>query len=145
MEQSPSQVDSSLNCQEIRCILWKPKVKYHIYNKPIRFTILSQENPTHILTPYLRSILILSSHLHLEPETSSHTNLIQIKDTVWSQLSYLTLWPISSLPTFLFSCKYRGVWAFAPGPARCPQGQLFFFPFAVSWQLLGKWPSCWTR
>jgi hypothetical protein len=50
--------------QEIPCILWQPKIYYHIDNLPPSCPNLSQINPVH--APHLsfwRFILILSSHL----------------------------------------------------------------------------------
>jgi hypothetical protein len=56
------------NCaatQELLSILWNSKVHYHVYESPLLFPILSQINPDYTFPSYLRSILILSTHLHL--------------------------------------------------------------------------------
>jgi hypothetical protein len=51
--------------QELPSIVWKPKIQYHVHESPPLIPILSQINPIHTITFYLRSILILSTHLHL--------------------------------------------------------------------------------
>jgi hypothetical protein len=51
--------------QELPSILWTPKFHYHVYTNLSLVPILSQINPIHTIISYLRSILILSSHLHL--------------------------------------------------------------------------------
>jgi hypothetical protein len=51
--------------QELLSILWNLKVLYHVHKSPPLVPILSQVKPVHTTPSYLRSILMLSSHLRL--------------------------------------------------------------------------------
>jgi hypothetical protein len=58
--------------QELTNILWNLKAHYHVYKSPEPVPILSQIGPVHTIPSYnLRSILILSIHLHLGLPTGS--------------------------------------------------------------------------
>jgi hypothetical protein len=52
--------------QEIPHLLWNHEVHYHFHQNLSLSSILRQFNPVHTLIPYLRFILILSSHLCLD-------------------------------------------------------------------------------
>jgi hypothetical protein len=51
--------------QELPTTLWNPRVRYHVHKSPPQPPILSQIDPVHTIPYYLRSILILFTHLRL--------------------------------------------------------------------------------
>jgi hypothetical protein len=59
------EADSHLAGLEISSRLWNTKVYYSVDNSLPLDPILSHVNPVHTISLYLRSILIISSHLHL--------------------------------------------------------------------------------
>jgi hypothetical protein len=66
MELSPSW--ETANCAatiELPSILWNPNVHYRVHKSPPLVPILSQIGQIPTIPAYLRSILILSTHLHL--------------------------------------------------------------------------------
>jgi hypothetical protein len=66
IELSPSwETASCSTTKEFPNILWNMEVHYHAHNSPPLAPILSHINPVHTTPSYLRSILILSTHLHL--------------------------------------------------------------------------------
>jgi hypothetical protein len=66
MELSPSlEAASCAAMQELPNILWDSKVHYRFHKSPPLVPNLSQVNQAHIIPSYLRSILILSTHLCL--------------------------------------------------------------------------------
>jgi len=72
MEQSPfREAKMSSARQEIFPILWNTKVHCHNHKSPLPHPILSQFNPVHASpSHFLKSILILSSHLILSSKWS---------------------------------------------------------------------------
>ena len=57
MEHSPSwEANISSASQKIPCILWNPKVHYHIHKNPLSVSVLSQFSPVHVSSFYLLKI-----------------------------------------------------------------------------------------
>jgi hypothetical protein len=64
MEFSPSwEAASCASAEQFPNILWNPKVRYRVRKRPSLVPILSQMNPALSTPSYLRSSLILSTHL----------------------------------------------------------------------------------
>jgi hypothetical protein len=62
MVQSPQEANRH-SAGQISCLLFNPKIHYSVHKSPPVDSILSHTIPVHTLTPYLRYILILSSHI----------------------------------------------------------------------------------
>jgi hypothetical protein len=66
MDLSPSWEVATLSAiQEFPKMLWNPKFHYRVHKSPPLALILHQVSPVYTIPSYLRSILILSSHLRL--------------------------------------------------------------------------------
>jgi hypothetical protein len=66
MELNPPLEDTSHTAtQELSCILWNLKVRYHVHKNPLLVPVLNQIDLVHTTPSYLRSILILFIYLHL--------------------------------------------------------------------------------
>jgi hypothetical protein len=62
---SPWQVTGCAAIQELLSNLWNPKIHYYVNKSLPLVSVLSQINPVHTTPSYLRSIITLSTHLHL--------------------------------------------------------------------------------
>jgi hypothetical protein len=61
----------SSEAKELTFVLWKPKIRYSVYNSPLLVPVLSHVNPLQISHPIsLKYILILSFHLRLGSQSS---------------------------------------------------------------------------
>ena len=91
MQQSPSWEANRFSAsQEIPHILWNPKVLYCIHNCLPPIPILSQLNPVHTLTSHSwRSIIIISSHLHLGIPSNLFPSGFPTKTLYTSLLSHI--------------------------------------------------------
>jgi hypothetical protein len=56
---------SCATTQEFSNVLWNPKIHYRVYKRPQLVPIPSHISPLCTIPSYLRSILIVSSHLYL--------------------------------------------------------------------------------
>jgi hypothetical protein len=66
MELSPSWEAASCEAtREFHKSIWNSKIYYRVHKSPPLAPLLNQINPVHITPSYLRSILILSTHLRL--------------------------------------------------------------------------------
>jgi hypothetical protein len=81
------------NCaatQELPSILWNSKVYYCVYKSPSLIPILSHINLIHTIPSYLRSILILPTHLGLGlhsglfPSGFPTNKSVQVRCFLWS-------------------------------------------------------------
>ena len=87
MEYSPSSEANRFPAnEEISRILWNPKVHFCSHKCPPPVTILIQLDPVHIPTSW-RSILILSSHLHLGLPSGLFPSVFPIKSLYTPLLS----------------------------------------------------------
>jgi hypothetical protein len=55
-EQSPWEANSHSASQEIPCLLWNPKVHYHVHNSPPEVSVLTQMQPVHTFPPHFPKI-----------------------------------------------------------------------------------------
>lgn len=62
---------SSVATKAISCILWNPNCHYRVHNSPPLVSVMSQINPIHVRNNISwRTILILSTYLHLSPPSN---------------------------------------------------------------------------
>jgi hypothetical protein len=107
MEHRPSlETNRSKVSLEIPCILWNPKVHYLIHKSPPSVPILVRSTHTmshlcHSIS--LRSILILSSHLHLGISNGGGAKNSTVYYTVVSDIYFLKLFLLIAA-VFMFLC-----------------------------------------
>jgi hypothetical protein len=97
---SPSwEIKSPADGQEIRRLLWNPKIYYRVHNNLPQNHILGQTNPyNHAVS--LRCVLILSSHLRLGLSTSLFLISFPTKNHITSPIRVTSPPPPSYSPWF---------------------------------------------